>query len=180
MLILSIPDASPSSPSMPCCNGAALHNQVLGGSRRTFTDTQTYILENSFQYWPYVGAAERRTLSLLTGLKDQQIKVWFQNRRAKERREMVFYSRQRTHHGLLLATLPTQSCSRHSSWWMLMNRATPFTPYPPPLSYGVCTPPLSSEALQVLPVVLPSLDDSTHTTEPARHDVLLPSTDAQE
>ncbi|CAI5440599.1 unnamed protein product [Caenorhabditis angaria] len=55
--------------------------------RTTFTVEQLYVLEHYFGRSQYVGAVERARLSVMLGLEEMQIKIWFQNRRIRWRRD---------------------------------------------------------------------------------------------
>ncbi|XP_060521973.1 brain-specific homeobox protein homolog [Cylas formicarius] len=55
--------------------------------RIPFTSTQLSILEQKFQESPYLSSDEVMTLSQKLKLADIRVKIWFQNRRARERRE---------------------------------------------------------------------------------------------
>ncbi|KAJ0002483.1 hypothetical protein NQD34_007632 [Periophthalmus magnuspinnatus] len=66
---------------------------VLGGKTRTkdkyrvvYTDHQRLELEKEFQYNKYITMRRKSELSLALSLSERQIKIWFQNRRAKERK----------------------------------------------------------------------------------------------
>ncbi|XP_055343961.1 homeobox protein ceh-30-like [Paramacrobiotus metropolitanus] len=57
-----------------------------GISRRAvFSDLQRQRLEDRFQTQKYISKPDRKKLSETLGLKDSQVKVWFQNRRMKWR-----------------------------------------------------------------------------------------------
>merc|ERR1712130_808663 len=51
--------------------------------RTTFTGRQIYQLEKMFETKKYLNGGERRNLSSLLGVTEQQVKIWFQNRRTK-------------------------------------------------------------------------------------------------
>ncbi|XP_044736560.1 homeobox protein H17-like [Chrysoperla carnea] len=55
--------------------------------RIPFTSTQICILEKQFKETPYLSSEQVLHLSELLQLADIRIKIWFQNRRARERRE---------------------------------------------------------------------------------------------
>ncbi|KHJ44251.1 homeobox domain protein [Trichuris suis] len=57
--------------------------------RTVFSGEQLIKLENVFRKTQYVVGTERHRLSKLLGLTDQQVKVWFQNRRTKLRKGKV-------------------------------------------------------------------------------------------
>nr|AKA60532.1 EGL-5 [Bursaphelenchus xylophilus] len=55
--------------------------------RQTYQRYQTTILEGKFQQNSYVSKKQREELRNQTGLSDRQIKIWFQNRRMKAKKE---------------------------------------------------------------------------------------------
>ncbi|KYB25593.1 Protein gooseberry-neuro-like Protein [Tribolium castaneum] len=55
--------------------------------RNTFNVEQKSQLEAAFEKENYIKADRRKELSKMTGLTETQIRVWFQNRRAKQKRE---------------------------------------------------------------------------------------------
>ncbi|XP_077434590.1 homeobox protein CDX-1a [Vanacampus margaritifer] len=64
-----------------------------GGKTRTkekyrvvYTDHQRQELENEFQYNHYITMRRKSELSMTLNLSERQVKIWFQNRRAKERK----------------------------------------------------------------------------------------------
>ncbi|EEB10587.1 Homeobox protein MSX-2, putative [Pediculus humanus corporis] len=54
--------------------------------RTTFSNEQTYNLEMEFQRNEYVSRGKRFQLAEKLQLTETQIKIWFQNRRAKHKR----------------------------------------------------------------------------------------------
>lgn len=54
--------------------------------RATFSGNQIEELEKAFQATQYLTTAERARLADRLGLTDNQVKIWFQNRRTKCRR----------------------------------------------------------------------------------------------
>ncbi|KAF7398519.1 hypothetical protein HZH66_006416 [Vespula vulgaris] len=57
-------------------------------SRTAFTNQQIYELEKRFLYQKYLSPADRDDIALKLGLSNAQVITWFQNRRAKLKRDM--------------------------------------------------------------------------------------------
>ncbi|XP_044535929.1 homeobox protein DBX2 [Gracilinanus agilis] len=53
--------------------------------RAVFSDDQRKSLEKMFQKQKYINKTDRKKLSISLGLKESQVKIWFQNRRMKWR-----------------------------------------------------------------------------------------------
>ncbi|KAM9319844.1 homeobox protein CDX-2 [Gastrophryne carolinensis] len=67
--------------------------QTTGGKTRTkdkyrvvYTDHQRLELEKEFHYSRYITIRRKSELAAGLGLSERQVKIWFQNRRAKERK----------------------------------------------------------------------------------------------
>ncbi|XP_006754063.1 PREDICTED: homeobox protein DBX1 [Myotis davidii] len=56
-----------------------------GLRRAVFSDVQRKALEKMFQKQKYISKPDRKKLAAKLGLKDSQVKIWFQNRRMKWR-----------------------------------------------------------------------------------------------
>ncbi|XP_076334912.1 uncharacterized protein LOC143238511 [Tachypleus tridentatus] len=54
--------------------------------RVVYTDQQRLELEKEFHYNRYISIRRKTELATMVGLSERQVKIWFQNRRAKERR----------------------------------------------------------------------------------------------
>ncbi|XP_067851864.1 homeobox protein CDX-1b [Heptranchias perlo] len=54
--------------------------------RVVYTDHQRLELEKEFHYSKYITIRRKSELALSLGLSERQVKIWFQNRRAKERK----------------------------------------------------------------------------------------------
>ncbi|RZF49158.1 hypothetical protein LSTR_LSTR008444 [Laodelphax striatellus] len=57
-------------------------------SRTAFTNTQIFELEKRFLYQKYLSPADRDEIAAQLGLSNAQVITWFQNRRAKMKRDM--------------------------------------------------------------------------------------------
>ncbi|EFX86612.1 hypothetical protein DAPPUDRAFT_44455, partial [Daphnia pulex] len=57
-------------------------------SRTAFTNHQIFELEKRFLYQKYLSPADRDEIALTLGLTNAQVITWFQNRRAKLKRDM--------------------------------------------------------------------------------------------
>nr|SAP35630.1 Pdu-Dbx [Platynereis dumerilii] len=80
------------SPSLfPMPNALSLLSSMRGKPRRgmlrraVFSDAQRKGLEKMFQKQKYISKPDRKKLADKLGLKDSQVKIWFQNRRMKWR-----------------------------------------------------------------------------------------------
>nr|CDP92419.1 BMA-EGL-5, isoform c [Brugia malayi] len=76
--------------------------------RQTYQRYQTSVLESKFQQSSYVSKKQREELRLQTNLSDRQIKIWFQNRRMKAKKEKNRCEEQNEHSALLPANPPKQ------------------------------------------------------------------------
>lgn len=53
-----------------------------------YTDHQRVELEKEFYYSRYITIRRKAELATNLGLSERQVKIWFQNRRAKERKQV--------------------------------------------------------------------------------------------
>ncbi|XP_045619845.2 homeobox protein CDX-1-like [Procambarus clarkii] len=56
--------------------------------RVVYSDHQRLELEKEFHYSRYITIRRKSELASMLGLSERQVKIWFQNRRAKERKQM--------------------------------------------------------------------------------------------
>ncbi|CAG5131521.1 unnamed protein product [Candidula unifasciata] len=79
------------SPLIPMPNPFTFLSSMRGKPRRgmlrraVFSDAQRKGLEKMFQRQKYISKPDRKKLATKLGLKDSQVKIWFQNRRMKWR-----------------------------------------------------------------------------------------------
>lgn len=79
------------SPLIPMPNPFTFLSTMRGKPRRgmlrraVFSDAQRKGLEKMFQRQKYISKPDRKKLATKLGLKDSQVKIWFQNRRMKWR-----------------------------------------------------------------------------------------------
>uniref|UniRef100_A0A8C7Z4P8 Posterior neuron-specific homeobox n=1 Tax=Oryzias sinensis TaxID=183150 RepID=A0A8C7Z4P8_9TELE len=98
---LIMPGSTPDRCSLPrkvqvrggCCQAPPLKPQSQAErSRRmrtAFTLEQLQILEHSFQRSHYLSVLERHTIASALHLSETQVKIWFQNRRTKWKKESL-------------------------------------------------------------------------------------------
>ena len=56
------------------------------GTRSVFSHVQRNILELHYQEREYVTKGERYHIAMATGISEEQVKIWFQNRRTKKKK----------------------------------------------------------------------------------------------
>ncbi|XP_021196041.3 protein zerknuellt 1 [Helicoverpa armigera] len=55
--------------------------------RSAFTTDQVNYLEKQFKKFPYIGNAQRKEVAAALNIPERAVKIWFQNRRMKEKKE---------------------------------------------------------------------------------------------
>ena len=92
------------------CNAKSAHEssstggkiQRKNGTRSVFSHVQRNILELHYQQREYVTKGERYHIAMAAGISEEQVKIWFQNRRTKkkklERNKMVAAEKNKSEH----------------------------------------------------------------------------------
>lgn len=57
--------------------------------RSAFTTDQVNYLEEQFKKFPYIGNAQRKEVATALNIPERAVKIWFQNRRMKEKKETM-------------------------------------------------------------------------------------------
>jgi len=86
------PDLAESSPHIPQAmyvNPSDLARVTLKKPRKTFSSHQVLQLEQEFKIQSYLCRPSRAKLAVQLGLTERQVKIWFQNRRMKAKKEAL-------------------------------------------------------------------------------------------
>ncbi|XP_023386478.1 homeobox protein CDX-2 [Pteropus vampyrus] len=77
---------APVSPPLGTCQDRPVKTRTKDKYRVVYTDHQRLELEKEFHYSRYITIRRKAELAATLGLSERQVKIWFQNRRAKERK----------------------------------------------------------------------------------------------
>lgn len=111
--------------------------------RTAFTLDQLHVLERSFQSSHYLSVFERHVIAKALELSETQVKIWFQNRRTKWKKEQEGRELEELYHCATMApvvvpttlALSTASCNRSSPVHFYPARNL-LTTYPALLLWG--------------------------------------------
>ncbi|XP_053614119.1 homeobox protein MSX-1-like [Plodia interpunctella] len=111
-------------PRLPRSTSSACRARRSGRHARVpFTAAQASALEAAYARAPYLAPPALRALAAALQLRDDRIKIWFQNRRARERRE-----KSANITPPLEVTLPPTSRIPQSATWIPQTNTTHFLP----------------------------------------------------
>ena len=113
--------------------------------RALFSHAQVYELERRFAVQKYLTAHEREQLASMLHLTETQVKIWFQNRRYKSKRQQIEQSR-----------LSPKGCSKDGKDLLTRDIKTPSPNFPiatiPPFGVTTLSSPIPTPTSQPPPL----------------------------
>lgn len=113
--------------------------------RALFSHAQVYELERRFAVQKYLTAHEREQLASMLHLTETQVKIWFQNRRYKSKRQQIEQSR-----------LSPKTCNKDAKDHLTRDIKTPSPNFPiaaiPPFGVTSLSSPLTTPTSQPPPL----------------------------
>lgn len=123
-------------------------------TRTVFSRTQVYRLETMFDLKRYLSSAERAALAVQLNLTETQVKIWFQNRRNKWKRQIAAELDANVAHGSPAQRYLKVPLLYHEA--NLRNAAFPYspfiTPYHPAFHYQSSFAPMIANHMKLAPM----------------------------
>jgi hypothetical protein len=113
-------------------------------TRTAFSYDQLSALESKFRQTRYLSVCERLGLALTLGLTETQVKIWFQNRRTKWKKQNPGHDINGTHHHHQPLQQQTASVARHHHTHQVQDSVADdggnFPPSPGSRMFGIASP----------------------------------------
>ncbi|CAL2032961.1 unnamed protein product [Caenorhabditis brenneri] len=139
----------------PSLQSPSIPNEKSRRKRTTFSQEQAERLEHDYKTDNYMGREKRLQLAHTLNLSENQVKTWFQNRRAKDKRDRKTENSSNTTHSR--KSSPSRKSSDSSSPPPLMSVPTPFI-LDPSNQVLIATPPSTVESTTPTESVIQKVD----------------------